>query len=546
MNCTFSPFRAVVLLALLGCGIVPGWCGAATRPAAEVLYREGRLPSGAPLRGEREGGAGIEGPAAACTSCHRQSGLGTAEGRIVVPPITAKYLFRRHSTNIPNSAAALSPGRPTTREPYTDATLARAIRSGVSSSGRPLNYLMPRYSLDDATMALLITYLKGLSADAVPGVTDSTLHFATIVTPDADPVARRGMLAVMEAFFADKNSFIRGGVRPMHASREIEYRVSRQWQLHVWELTGPPGQWEAQLRRHLEAEPVYAVIAGLGGPTWEPVHRFCQQAKLPCLLPNVDLPAYSDGDFYSLYFSRGVLLDADLVAHRLTQLSPDVRPRRLVQIFRDGDVGKQAAELLGAATAATGMSAESRAIPREAAPGPALASAMAGLGPDDAIMLWLRPPDLAALPATPPGVATVYVSGTLGSFEHAPLPGAWRTTVRMAYPFDVPQGRQIRMTFPFNWFKIKKIDVVSERVQVDTYVALGILSETLKDMLDSFVRDYLIERVELMVSHRATNGYYPRLGLGPGQRFASKGGYLVRFASDSGNAIVADGDWIVP
>jgi hypothetical protein len=42
------------------------------------------------------------------------------------------------------------------------------------------------------------------------------------------------------------------------------------------------------------------------------------------------------------------------------------------------------------------------------------------------------------------------------------------------------------------------------------------------------------------------NGYYPRLGLAPGQRFASKGGYLVRFAQPSGPAVVADGAWLVP
>jgi hypothetical protein len=49
-----------------------------------------------------------------------------------------------------------------------------------------------------------------------------------------------------------------------------------------------------------------------------------------------------------------------------------------------------------------------------------------------------------------------------------------------------------------------------------------------------------------MLSHRLVNGYYPRLGLAPGQRFASKGGYLVRFAQPGGTRLVADGEWIVP
>ncbi|HEX4597208.1 MAG TPA: hypothetical protein VH278_05440 [Burkholderiaceae bacterium] len=45
---------------------------------------------------------------------------------------------------------------------------------------------------------------------------------------------------------------------------------------------------------------------------------------------------------------------------------------------------------------------------------------------------------------------------------------------------------------------------------------------------------------------RLVNGYYPRLGLAPGQRFASKGGFVVRFAEDQGVRLVADGDWSAP
>jgi cytochrome c553 len=526
------------------------WCADVDQSLGAAIYREGKLPSGAPLQGQREAGAGVRGIAAACISCHRPSGLGTTEGQIVVPPIIGKYLFRPHSTNVQDMSLPHVAGYRSTREPYTDTSLAKAIREGRAPNGRVLNYLMPRFALDDASMAALIAYLKKLSSDAVPGVTDDTLHFATIITPDADPTQREAMLEVMERFFADKNSFIRGGLRPMQASREIEYRVSRRWQLHVWQLTGEPDQWEQQLRSRLAAEPVYAVISGLGARTWAPVHRFCEAEKLPCLLPNVELPVVAESDFYPVYFSRGVLLEADLIASQLkAQMAGSAdQPamQRLVQLYRQGDVGVAGAHALEMVAKAHGLKVENRPLSAATNDHTDVVQALGGLGRGDALVLWLRPLDLAALPLDVPTLQSVILSGTMGGLENAPLSADWRSRARMTYPFDLPEGRKVRMNFPLAWFKIKRIPVVAERVQTDSYIACGILAETLTDMLDSFVRDYLVERVEGMLDHRLVNGYYPHLSLAPGQRFASKGGYIVRFTDPVGTSLLAEGGWSTP
>lgn len=533
---------ALALLALLAAP-APARAAPATGPSAgELVYRRGVLPGGRPLRGEREGGVRVEGADAACATCHRRSGLGSWEGQSVIPPILGRYLFRPGARNVEDVALPHVQGYVPRRDAYTDATLARAIREGRDPRGRPLGYLMPRYDLDDATMASLIAYLKDLTSGPVPGVEGDTLHFATVITPDADPVARRGMLDVLRQFFADKNAGYRGESPPMQSTRGVMYRVSRRWQLHVWELTGPPERWEEQLRDRLTAEPVFAVISGLGGKSWAPVHRFCERAALPCLLPNVELPVAAERDFYPVYFSKGVLLEAELLAGRLRQDGPAVR--RVVQVFREADVGADAAQALRAALPA-GVEAAARAL----GPGSArerLAAALAETRRDDAIVLWLRPGDLAALPPAPPPAAAVYASGLMGDLEGAPLPPAWRRVARLTYPFDLPEQRRVRMSFPLGWFHVRHLPVVAERVQTDTYLACVILSETLGHMLDSFVRDYLVERVEVMLSHRLVNGYYPRLGLAPGQRFASKGGHLVHFAPGGGERVVADTGWIAP
>jgi hypothetical protein len=102
------------------------------------------------------------------------------------------------------------------------------------------------------------------------------------------------------------------------------------------------------------------------------------------------------------------------------------------------------------------------------------------------------------------------------------------------------------MNYPLAWMKVRHIALTDERVQSNTYLACGILAEELTSLQDNFVREFLLERIEDMLSHRVLSGFYPRLGLAPGQRFASKGGYFVRFIEPTGHGIAPTSEWIVP
>ena len=522
--------------------------GDAPANAGEAIYRHGVMGSGAPLEASREAGVRMQGAAAACVNCHRRSGFGSKEGRIVSPPVTGRYLFRPLPKNGDDRDIPYVEGMRGDREPYTDATLARAIREGLDSQGKPLSYLMPNYALNDTDMASLIGYLKRLDQRRVPGVTDTTLHFATIITPDADPVKRRGMLDVLAQFFADRNVRQMGPAPRMLTSGRTStsrsmFMVHRRWELHVWELTGPEASWQEQLERHLAREPVLAVVSGLGGKTWAPVHAFCERAALPCLFPNVEVPVDSERDFYSLYFSKGVLLEAELIAKRI--LEAGNASKGVQQIYRAGDIGESGAQALAAALERHGIKASNRVLAPDAR-GEEVAEALGKAYPADALVLWLRPPDVTALGDAPDTAASVFMSGLMGGLERAPLPSIWRSRTRLAYPFDLPDRRRVRVDFALGWFRIRNIPVVADQVQADTYLACGLLSETLRHMVDTFVRDYLIERIEDLIEHRIVTGYYPRLALAPGQRFASKGGYIVRFDGPDSRRLVADSDWLVP
>lgn len=520
--------------------------GGSTVSVGEAIYRQGVLDSGERLVAKREDGMRMQGADAACVNCHQRSGFGSKEGRITSPPITGRYLFHPRAPGGEDLDLQFVEGMRFDRDPYTDATLARAIREGLDAQGKPLNYLMPRYALNDADMAALIGYLKHLNQRKPPGVTDTVLHFATIITPDADPVKRQGMLDVLERFFADKNAVSLAPTPPLRSSRKVMFMVNRRWQLHVWQLTGPAETWQEQLKQYFAKEPVLAVVSGLGGKNWAPVHAFCEHEALPCLFPNVEAPpADADRDFYSVYFSRGVLLEAGLIANRILKPDSDKVAMVVEQIYRAGDSGESGAQALAATLEHHGITVRNRVLP-VGATGQGVAKTLRQISTADALVLWLRPADIAELGNAPPAPAAVFMSGLMGGLERTPLPASWRGRTHLAYPFDLPEKRRIGVDYAFGWFRIRHIPVVAEQLQADTYLACGLLAETLNHMVDAFVPDYLVERVQERLEHRIITGYYPRLALASGQRFASKGGYIVHFSEPQGTRVIADNEWRTP
>ncbi len=529
---------------------------AAAQRIGEAIYLRGALPSGAALQALRDGGLpGTKGVGAACVNCHQHSGLGsthqssgTAGGASFkqIPPIAGRYLFQPNAGHDEANLPYVD-GMRSNRPPYTRETLARALREGIDANGRKLSNLMPRFALGDADMSSLIAYLNTLYPEHVPGVAPSTLHFATIVTPEVDPERRQAMLEVMDKFFAERNVRQMKPSVQMRASGRTQYgrsmfMVHRQWALHVWDLSGPPSTWGEQLDRHFAEEPVLAVVSGLGH-NWAPVHAFCERQRLACLFPNIDVPVDAPGDFFELYLSRGTLLEAGLIGAGLAATTSDAPVKTVHQVYRAGDSGEAAAHVLARELRGKGIAVRESVL----RPGDRdLAGALHSASGADALVLWLRPADLADLGDARSAPPIVYMSGLMGGLEKSPLPADWRTRTHMAYPFDLPSKRIVRVDYPLGWFRIRGIKVVDEQMQADTYLACGLVSEALNEMVDTFYGPYLIEELQSMVEHRIVTGYYPRLTLAENQHFASKGGYLVRFSENTGSQIVADGDWLVP
>ncbi len=561
------------------------------------IYNQGVLSSGGELLGTRAGSAPVSGDAAACVNCHRRSGMGQVEANILIPPINGNYLFavrgdKRLATMDPHVGKAFNQAH----DPYTDESLAAAIGKGINSNGRVMKVVMPRFSLSDKDMKALTTYLRQLSSQWSPGVTASNIRFATVITPDVDPSRRKAMIDMMHSIFRQKNSSTVTAKQSrtrhhMTSAAEMVLGTERKWDMDIWELQGAPESWGDQLLALYRSQPVFALISGASGSTWQPVHDFCDHERVPCWFPSVDVPGKNQSP-YAFYFSGGVLLESAVLARHL--VDRNILPRHVVQIYRDGGAGSAAAQALTNALAGSGIPVSDRILRSDVSAVDSLRQELGKIDHDDVVMFWLRPDDIEALGKIKPVSGKSYFSAVLAKGEYAPLPANWRANSYLVYPYELPESRAKNLDYFYAWLNISKIPLVDEAMQSEVFFALNFMTDTLSDMLDNLYRDYLLDRAETMLSiregiksaqetrdrvalgrvgdlvrkHGASTieessripissqqdgsgisqgtTIYPHLSLGPDQRIASKCGYIVRFANGTGNQLIAESGLIVP
>jgi len=563
------------------------------------IYLEGVLPSGTELTGTRFGETLVSGSAAACVNCHRRSGMGQVEGDIQVQPITGNFLFatakdKQFATMDPRVSKRFNQAH----EPYTDATLAKAISQGINSQNLEMNQAMPRYNLSETEMRALTAYLKQLSSKWSPGVTGSNIRFAMVITPDVDPLRRKTLIDMMTLAVRQKNGSTEvakqgaGGRHHMVSAAEFVLGTERNWTLDVWELQGAPETWGKQLESHYRSQPVFALISGLSNSTWQPVHDFCENQQVPCWFPSVDLPVNSTSQ-YSFYFSGGVMLEADVLARHF--LGQSKQPRHVVQIYRDDDAGRAASLEFVHALADSKISVENQILQTDVSAESALRKSLSKIKRNDVVMFWLRPGDLLALDKIKPLAGINYFSTILAKVEYLKISPAWKVRARLIYPYELPEKREANLAYFHAWLNLRNLPLIDEPMQSEAFFALNFLTDTIAEMLDNMYRDYLVERAEIMLSKREGEKaeqetrdrvflgqpgelekkhgamtadesvrihiagsqktkevkslgttIYPHLSLGPGQRFASKGGYIVRFAEGKSDKLIAESDWIIP
>jgi hypothetical protein len=524
--------------------------------------------------------------------------LGQVEGMVSIPPISGRALFGTGEPVFVRMDRLFDRGLSAQHPPYNEASFAAAVRDGTHVLGRTMHALMPRYTLSDSDLKAVAAYLKTLSTGMSPGVVGDTIQLASVIAPGVDPQRRQAFINTLTTAVKQMNISVLGSGRRQKLVKVDERRLNtrRKWSLDIWELTGPSSNWGDQLAQHQRNKPVFALVSGLAKDEWQPVHDFCEQQRVGCWFPSVDLvPASATKSNFNLYFSAGMATEAGVIAHKL-----GANPGRVVQLVANDAVARGAAAALrqtltaGRTDAATSANVTDIDVGQGVA---AIQTALAGLTAQDALVLWLHPADLKALAGLEATAASVYVSSSLGADEQVELPPALRQRATLVQLQEVPHLRAGNTERLDAWLAGSQVPVVDKRLQSEVVFAAGSLQASLRSMLNNLHTDYLIERAEAGLSgfeimqvqeeiqammmgpmnkrplstapptadqmaataalsesqrahleemrKRGGTTVYPRLSLAQGQRLASKGAYLVKLNPVSSGTI-GEPEWVVP
>jgi cytochrome c553 len=482
---------------------------AARAELGRAIY-EGTLPGFAErVRNARDPNVKLPAAQAGCVNCHRPSGLGGFEGALAVPPIAGNLLFKPYDLATTHRYAWSS--RLRVRPAYTQASLHELLRDGRSPDGVPISPVMPRYQFSADELAALATHLRGLSSGMAPGVSSDSVNFATITTPEVSPAQTAELLATLQRFFEHKNANTRGeNARRDSALRNEQsmYRRHRTWRLQHWALQGAPETWGAQLDAWYAREPVFAVLSGVGEQTWEPIHAFCAVRRVPCLLPSAALPPQVE-DFYSVYLSRGWIGQAEAAARHLSQTQPQLRS--VVLLTGESALARQQAQALAAPLAAHGLDVQ---IAQHWQAG-------------DSVVTALGAAQIAQRRRGPAGGSTLLaLAGMAPVSDDADLAAiagvGWWVTDQLHGAAAERQLQRARA-----WFRANRVQAGSGAVAHNALLAATVAVESLMHVDEDFSREYCLEKLEHNLENMPALTAYPRLAIGPQQRFAAKQVMLV-------------------
>ncbi len=523
----------------------------------ERMYREGILPNGEVMEAYIHGDIEVDSTAFSCSSCHLRAGLGSYEGGVVTPSTTGKDLYQPYRRPPSLNDVDQISGRYIyaktilERPAYSRETLKHALRTGEDPVGEVFNDVMPRYPLGDRDLAILVRYLERLSLEFSPGASNGNFRFATILTDDVSAVDREAALQPVQRFIFEQNQqvtmfrkFLKSGYTP---TGDMKYAF-RNASLAIWDLKGPAETWGAQLAAYQDRDQVFAVLGGFSNQDWRPIHSFCETHRLPCLFPVTNLPVVSDRDWYTFYFNKGYSQEGNAAAHFLHRHAPAAR---ILQLVQDSPAGRALAAGFAAGRDDLGQDRPaSLTLGDQQLQNPQALVALLEERKPEVLLLWADAALLPTLSQFAAGAAApvqILVSSTLLGKALGEIPEATREQVFITWPFRLKPyvgdeegiGFLSRKPIETTWKSFGAPRIASRIATVlDSCVVEG-----LKDVENNLYRDNLLDEMSMQMDRVVFD--YERISFGPGQRYVSKGCYVIQLGPGPEPKIIPVSDWVI-
>jgi hypothetical protein len=280
------------------------------------------------------------------------------------------------------------------------------------------------------------------------------------------------------------------------------------------------------------------------------MHDFCEAERLPCLFPVTDFPVISATGWYTYYYNKGYAQEGEAVARYLNRLEALSAETSILQIVQDSPAGK---------ALASGFQSGWHELERPAVNSVTLTAGQlldqATLG---RLLLHYRPgvlllwTDAAILPGLPQLVAqldskaSVFVSsGYLGK-KTATIADHLRDRVYITYPYRLtpyvgPKTGGIDAKIPL---LASSRDFGERRIAsrtIDSLTQATLLGLSL--LYDNLYRDNLLDIMSMQMDLVVRD--YERLSFGPGQRYVSKGCYIIQLGQGNNPALLPRSEWVI-
>lgn len=566
MSPTAPLFAAILMLLLLLPGqsnsaadkpqtMVGGVTAAEALRLGERMYRQGILPSGEPMRATVKGDVPVDGKMFTCGSCHLRSGFGTTEGQVRTPPIDGTRLYSpvsKFREVLQVGQAAVDMGGELYRPAYTDETLAACIEGGVDPANRQLNSIMPFYPLEKQDMEILVHYLKNFSVGHQPGVSETTLHFATVITEEVSKESREAMLTPLQEFIdhwrvpARMERTIRGKAQRQEGGTS---HGLRSLSLSVWELKGAPETWRSQLEEYYRKDPVFALLGGISTREWAPVHQFCEELRIPEIFPVTDLPVLSETDWYTVYLSKGLSLEGETAAKFLHAKEGVTKDQAVIQVYRDAPAGAALAKSFSKTWEGLGHKAPEALLVNgdEAVPSDLWAK-VSKMQKQAVVLLWLNDrdfPNLALLAKDQPRPAMVMASSGLLGRKITSLPESERSNLYLTYPYALPEEAKGYRAHFAAASTSDTVPLAQREPALRMNSLFPALAGALARLRSYVYRDYFLELIEATPDLESGQILYSKLSFGTGQRYASKGCHVVQLGAGTKPKLIMRSNWII-